>query len=91
MNENIIQKDRITLGLTFRKLRKEKGLTQKQLAVLCSVTVATMNKVEQGKFAYSIDFLFKLSQILDYTINLKQKEYCLPQLFCIKYVKALDF
>lgn len=74
MNENVIKEARQMFGLTFRNLRLEKELTQTQVGEFCGVSYQTINKIEQGKFAYSIDLLFKLSVVLEFTINLEQKE-----------------
>lgn len=84
MNDKIIKHSRTSFGLTFRNLRNEKGLTQNQVADLCGVTHATINKVEQGKSGYLIDLLFKLSVILEFTINFEQKENVLPNRFLLQ-------
>jgi transcriptional regulator with XRE-family HTH domain len=75
MNENQIQQARQLFGLTFKNLRLEKGLTQTQVAEFCGVTFQTINKVEQGKFPYSVDLLMKLSVVLEFTINFEMKEH----------------
>jgi transcriptional regulator with XRE-family HTH domain len=74
MNENNILEARQKFGLLFRKLRNEKGLSQSEVAGFCGVSFQTVNKVEQGKFPYSIDLLMKLSIILEFTINIEMKE-----------------
>lgn len=74
MNENHILEARQRFGLLFRELRNKKKLSQNEVAKLCGVTFQTINKVEQGKFPYSIDLLMKLSIILGFTINLEMKE-----------------
>jgi transcriptional regulator with XRE-family HTH domain len=90
MNEKIIQHSRILFGLILKNLRKEKGLTQNQVADFCGVTYATINKIEQGKLEYSTDLLFKLGVILEFTINLKQKRKWLTKsFFCFKKAKEL--
>ena len=73
MNEKLIKEARNKFGLLFKELRKEKGLSQSQVADFCGVTFQTINKVEQGKYPYSIDLFFKLSVILDFSINLESK------------------
>lgn len=74
MNEDLILEARQRFGLLFRELRNKKGLSQSEVATFCGVTFQTINKVEQGKFPYSVDLLMKLSIILEFTINLEMKE-----------------
>ena len=59
MNE--IQEARQRFGIFFKELRKKKGLNQQQVGDACGVTLQTINKVELGKFPYSVDLLMKLS------------------------------
>jgi transcriptional regulator with XRE-family HTH domain len=74
MSEKILQEARLKFGLLFKELREKKGFTQQQVGDFCGVTLHTINKVEQGKFPYSIDLLMKLSVVLGFTINLEIKE-----------------
>jgi transcriptional regulator with XRE-family HTH domain len=74
MNEEIIKEARIQFGLLFKEWRKKKSLSQSQVAEFCGVTFQTINKVEQGKFPYSVDLLVKLSVVLEFTINFEMKE-----------------
>ena len=69
MNENVILEARIKFGLLFKEIRVAKKLTQTQVAEFCGVTFQTINKVEKGKFPYSVDLLMKLSVVLGFTIN----------------------
>ena len=58
--------------IDYRKLiirrRKEKGLSQKQLALQAGITQPFMNEIESGKKKPSIDVLFKLCEVLDITV-----------------------
>lgn len=74
MNENLILEVRQKFGLFFKELRNKKGFSQSQVAEFCGVTFQTINKVEQGKFPYSVDLLMKLSVVLGFTINFEMKE-----------------
>ncbi len=74
MNENVIITARQKFGLFFKELRKDNNQTQQQLAEFCGVSIQTINKVEQGKFPYSVDLLMKLSVVLGFTINFEPKE-----------------
>lgn len=74
MNEKLLQEARQRFGLLFKELRKNKGLNQQQVGDACGVTLQTINKVELGKFPYSVDLLMKLSVVLGFTINFEMKE-----------------
>lgn len=74
MNEKLLQEARQRFGLLFKDLRKKKGLTQQQVGDFCGVTLQTINKVELGKFPYSVDLLMKLSVVLGFTIQFEMKE-----------------
>ena len=52
----------------LKRLRKEKGLSQKQLAMQAGITQPFMNEIESGKKKPSIDVLFKLCEVLDITV-----------------------
>jgi len=74
MNNNLILEARQKFGLFFKDLRNKKRLSQSQVAEFCGVSFQTINKVEQGKFPYSVDLLMKLSVVLEFTINFEMKE-----------------
>lgn len=46
-----------------RQLRKEKGLTQEQLAEIIGVSRQTINAIEKEKFDPSLPTAFKMSKI----------------------------
>ena len=74
MNEEIIREARKRFGLLFREMRKERGLTQSEVAEFCCVTFQTINKVENGAFPYSVDLFLKLSLILEFKIEIAEKD-----------------
>ncbi|MCK9285547.1 MAG: helix-turn-helix domain-containing protein [Rhodocyclaceae bacterium] len=65
------------LGDTLRLLRKESGLTQRDAAGLCNVSLPFLNQVEQGKPTaqigkvlevcqrYGVEIVFRLPEELD--------------------------
>lgn len=87
MNEQNLLEARQQFGLLFKDLRKKKGLTQKQVSDFCGVTVQTINKVELGKFPYSVDLLMKLSVILDFVISFEMKKVGNPNRFVLKKIE----
>ena len=52
------------LGKKIKRLRKEKGLTQEQLAEKIGVSRAYMGYVEQGRNTASLEVLEKVSKVL---------------------------
>lgn len=74
MNEKLLQESRQKIGILFKELRKKRGLNQQQVGDACGVTLQTINKVELGKFPYSIDLLMKLSIVLGFIIHFEIKE-----------------
>lgn len=57
------------VGKFIAKLRKEKNMTQEDLAELMFVNRTTISKWERGDNNISIDVLVKVSEIFDITIN----------------------
>lgn len=63
----------------LRKIRKEKGLTMKQLGAIVGVTEAAISQYETGKREADFETLLKISEALDCTVDYllgreKQKE-----------------
>lgn len=91
MNEQLLQQARQKFGQLFRDLRKKKGWSQQQVGDACGVTLQTINKVELGKFPYSIDLLMKLSAVLGFTIQLEIKEVGDQGRFILQESERVDF
>ena len=52
-----------------RRLRKEKGLTQEQIAELIGVSRQTINAIEKEKFDPSLPTAFKIAKVFDLPIE----------------------
>lgn len=52
-----------------RLLRKEKGITQEQLAERIGVSRQTINAIEKEKFDPSLPTAFKMAQVFDQPID----------------------
>jgi len=62
------------LGETIRRLRRETGLTQEEVAEKAGISRPTLSRLEQGRFAnVSVRALFIILDILDYEIELTVK------------------
>lgn len=56
-------------GDNLRKYRKEKKITQENLADLLNVSFQTVSKRERGKAEPNIDTLIKISKIFEVSID----------------------
>jgi len=74
INNEIIKTARQIIGQFIRQARKQKDLTQEELAAAVGVTMATISKIEAGRFNYSIDILSKISIVLDFKIQFETKD-----------------
>lgn len=60
------------LGESIKKLRKERGLTQEELAKTANISRATLSKLENGYLAnISIVTVDHILSLLGYEINIK--------------------
>ena len=65
----------LELGATIRRLRKEKGLTQAEIARKAGISRPTLSRMEQGRFAnVSVRALFIILHALDQEMELKTKD-----------------
>lgn len=62
------------VGSWLRDLRKEKGLSQEDLAQKLGVHQSTVAKIEAGRWAFSIDVLTKFCIALDAYLFLLPKD-----------------
>ena len=61
--------DCIQIGKRIRDARHEKQYTQSELAELCDCTDTHICNVEKGKIGISLDLLYKISIILDKSMD----------------------
>lgn len=59
----------IQFGERIRKLRRERRLTQEQLAAMLNVSVEHLRKIELGKRGISIDLLLDLAAELGVSVD----------------------
>ncbi len=62
------------IGNQLATLRKEQGLTVRQLAELCGLDHANISKIENGRYNVSIDILQKVCDALGADIRIIGKE-----------------
>ena len=61
--------DIVSLGKLIKTLRKEKGITQEELAFKLGVTTSAVSKWETGKNSPDITMLQMLSDIFDISLE----------------------
>ena len=70
--DNYIMEYRLKVGEAIKKTREKRGHSQDELAELMNISRSTISKVENGKFAMSVDYLAKFGWYLKFDINLIQ-------------------
>lgn len=65
----LVQKEgeKVTIGKNIKRIRKEKGMTQKQLGELCGINEANVRKYELGKANPKIETVNKIASALGVT------------------------
>ena len=71
--EKHLQEKREETGIKIREIREQQGLSQEQLAELMGINRSTLSKIETGKFAITIDYLYRLGWHLDFEVALTDK------------------
>lgn len=61
--------DQVAFGCRLKETRKERGLTQEQLAAVVNMSTVHLGNIELGKRGISIDLLLELSDALDVSID----------------------
>jgi transcriptional regulator with XRE-family HTH domain len=70
--DDFIMEYRLKVGEAIKKTREKRGHSQDELAELMNISRSTISKVENGKFAMSVDYLAKFGWYLKFDINLIQ-------------------
>lgn len=58
-----------SLGQRIRKARKDKNVTQEELAEICALSSAHIGHIERGTRIPSLDTLFRISQALGVSMD----------------------
>jgi len=62
--------DRERIGRRIADLRKNKGLTVRELSDKCGVTYQNISKIENGRYSVGIDILSKIAAELGCKVEL---------------------
>ena len=68
--DEFIITSRSDIGKEIHNYRSKKGYSQEQLADLMDISRTTISKIENGKFAISVDYLAKFAWHLDFDVRL---------------------
>jgi len=53
----------------IKELRKNKKMSQEELAIVCEVSRQTINAVEKNKYDPSLELAFRLAENLDVSVD----------------------
>ncbi|WP_416906606.1 helix-turn-helix transcriptional regulator [Paraclostridium sordellii] len=59
----------INMNNNIKKLRKEKNMSQENLAKLCNVSRQTINAIENNKYDPTLSLAFQLASVLEVTVD----------------------
>ena len=59
----------LSMDNTIRQRRKERGISQEELAVKCGVSRQTVNAIENNKYDPTLTLAFHLAQELGTTVD----------------------
>ena len=61
--------DKKKIGRMFQEARKEKGMTQHQLADMADLSRNYISDIENGRYSPSAETLFRICSILEINLN----------------------
>jgi len=64
-----------SFGGYIKKIRKEKGLNQTQLAALLGLDMSAISKIENNKISFKENLLPKLAEIFEIAFEIIQEKY----------------
>jgi transcriptional regulator with XRE-family HTH domain len=56
-------------GSKIKELRKQKGISQKQLAIMAKISNSYLSDIEVGRTNPSLKTLFKIAKVIEVDIN----------------------
>lgn len=70
MEDKFISDNRLSIGGQVRHYREKRGYSQEELASLMNINRSTLSKIENGRFAVTVDYLAKLAVHLNFHFEL---------------------
>lgn len=74
LEQDYFQNYREQIGDSIRAFREEKELSQDDLAEAMEISRSTISKIENGKFAITIDYIVKFGWHLDFDFSLTKRK-----------------
>jgi len=68
-NLHVLMSAAATVGARLRSLRKERHLTQMELARQIGIQQSDLSRMEKGEYRVSLDTLFKILAVFDVSVN----------------------
>lgn len=62
------------IRMKLADIRRSKGLTQKEVAEKCGLSVTTISNIESGENSYTTRSLIMYAEALGYEISVKRKD-----------------
>lgn len=66
-------KERLRIGMRIAEIRREKGLTQRGLGVLCGLEGSHIARIEMGRYSVGFDTLQAIASAMGCTIDLVER------------------
>lgn len=64
---------RLQLGNRLVKMRKAKGMTQKDLSTASGITQANISKIEKGNYSAGLDVLSRIATALECDLGFQER------------------
>jgi transcriptional regulator with XRE-family HTH domain len=74
VKDELSKEYRIKFGDKIRSIREKRGFSQDELAEMMEISRSTISKIENGKFAISIDYIFKIGQHLKFDFDITENK-----------------
>ena len=74
MEKELIKQHRQQIGEQLKRAREASGWSIWQVAVMCDVKDATIEKIEAGMFNCPMDVIARIADVLGYDVNINEKE-----------------
>jgi len=59
----------VSVGKNIKKIREQKGLMQKEVALVANMQASNYSKIERGQRDVSVEALYKIAQFLGMTVD----------------------
>ncbi|MDD3194403.1 MAG: helix-turn-helix transcriptional regulator [Paludibacter sp.] len=61
---------RVAIGNKIAEIRNQKKMSQQELADLTGLTQNNISRIEQGKYSFGIDILFRIVDVLGKNVEI---------------------